>query len=188
MAFNAAGIFRITISNDYVALRAAAAPRRRSWTEIVAVPVAAISMLMLSLTLAAEPWARVCDPASARPFAIAALLLLVAADLLFEPRRLWSRSRNNAAMNTACVAVVATLVFCVMTTGWFAWPTLYPLLVFPLSVVMLPAIAVGFASRIPVSEEVRRWAILSCLVLATALVTLGSQSFQSHIACRWPGA
>lgn len=188
MAFNAGGIFRITITNDYVAHRVAAAVPRWRWTEIVAVPVAAISMLLVALTLAAEPWARICDPASTRPFAIASLLLLVAADLLFEPRRPWSRSRNNAAMNTACLAAILTLVFSVMTAGWFAWPVLYPLLVFPLSMVVLPAIVLGFASWIPMGTVARGRTIFVCLVLATVLVALGSQSYQSHIACRWPGA
>jgi hypothetical protein len=188
MAFNAGSIVRITIANDYVAYRAAATLPRWHWTEIVAVPVAAISMLLLALTLAAEPWARVCDPASIRPLAVAALLLLVAADLLFEPRRPWSRSRNNAAMNTACLAAAITLVFCVVTTNAFSWPVLYPLLVFPLSIVASPAIALGFASRIPMSANVRRRTIFACLFLATVLTTVGLQSYQSHIACRWPGA
>jgi hypothetical protein len=144
-------------------------------------------MLVFTLALAAEPWSRACNPASIRPFAIAALLLLIAADLLFEPRRVWSRSRDNAAMNSACIAFVLTLMFCVVTAGWFAWPVLYPLLVFPLSLVLLPALALGFASRIKMSIDVRRWTILICLVLATALMTIGTQSYQSHIACRWPG-
>jgi hypothetical protein len=187
MAFNAAGIFRIAIANDYVAHRVAAAPPRWHWTEIVAVPVAATSMLIFALALAADPWARTCDPASIRPYAVAALLLLVAADLLFEPRRAWSRSRSNAAMKTACVAAVMTLIFCVVTAGSFVWPVLYPLLIFPLSMVLLPVIALGFASRIPMSFEVRRWAIVSCLLLATASMALGTQGYQSHIACRWPG-
>jgi len=113
--------------------------------------------------------------------------MLVAADLLFEPRRAWSRSRSNAAMNTACVAAVMMLVLCVVTAGSFAWPVLYPLLVFPLIMVLLPVIALGFASRIPLSMEMRRWAIVSCLILATTLMALGMQGYQSHIACRWPG-
>ena len=187
MAFNAGGIFRITITNDYVGHRVAAAVPRWRWTEIAAVPVAATSMVLVALTLAAEPWARVCDPASTRPYAIASILLLVAADLLFEPRRAWSRSRNNAAMNTVCLAAILVLMFSVMTAGWLAWPVLYPLLVFPLSIVVLPAIALGFASRIPLSVDARRWTILACLFLGTMLIALGSQSYQSHIACRWPG-
>lgn len=187
MAFRAGSIFRITIANDYVAYRAAAAVPRWRWTEIVAVPVAASAMLVISLVLAAEPWSRACDPASVRPLAIAALLLLVTADLLFEPRRIWSRSRNNAAMNSACVATVLTLIFCVVTADWFAWPVLYPLLVFPLSVALLPALALGFASRIQMRDEVRLRVILGSLILATALITIGMRSYQDHIACRWPG-
>jgi hypothetical protein len=185
MAFKAGTIVRIEIANDYVAQRAAVSPRPWHWTEIVAVPVAALAMLTFTLTLAAEPWARICDPASVRPIAMASLLLLVAADLLFAPRRAWSRSRDNAAMNTASVAAVLTLVFCVVGAGSLSWPVLYPLLIFPLSVVSLPALAFGFASRIPMSGDVRRWVVVSCLALAVALVALGHLSYQAHIACRW---
>jgi hypothetical protein len=187
MAFRA-GAVRFTISNDYVAHRVAVAPRQWVWTEFVAVPIAAMSMVLLTLALAAEPWIRVCDPASVRPYAIAALLLLTAADLLFAPRREWSRSRNNATMNTTCVAALMIVVFCVAGAGSFAWPVLYPLLVFPLSLVMVPPIALGFASRLPLGADIRRWAVISCLTLAAALTLLGLTAYQAHIACRWPGA
>ena len=186
MAFRA-GALRFTISNDYVAHRVAVAPRQWHWTEFVAVPIAAMSMVMLTLALAAEPWIRTCDPAAVRPYAIAALLFLVAADLLFAPRREWSRSRNNAAMNTVLVATLMIVIVCVAGAGSFAWPVLYPLLVFPLSLVLAPSIALGFASWLPLSADVRRWAIISCLALATALTVLGLSAYQAHIACRWPG-
>ena len=188
MAFKPASIVRIAIANDYVAHRAKAAPRQWHWTEIVAIPIAAISMLTFALAIAAEPWVRNCDPAAIRPIAIASLLLLIAADLLFAPRRAWSRSRDNAAMNTVLVAAVLTLLFCVMSANSFAWPVLYPMLVFPLSLVLLPPIAIGFASRIPLGVEIRRWAIITCVVLSAALLLLGQHSYQAHIACRWPGA
>ena len=188
MAFKPAAIIRFAIANDYVAHRAGVAPRPWHWTEIVAIPIAAISMLTFALTIAAEPWVRDCDPAAIRPIAIASLLFLIAADLLFAPRRAWSRSRDNAAMNTVSVAAVLTLLFCVISANSFAWPLLYPMLVFPLSLVLLPPIAIGFASRIPLRAEIRRWAVISCLMLAAALLLLGQSSYQAHIACRWPGA
>jgi hypothetical protein len=187
MAFRA-GAVRFTISNDYVARRVAVAPRQWHWAEFVAVPIAAMSMVLLTLALAAEPWIRVCDPAAVRPYAIAALLFLIAADLLFAPRREWSRSRNNAAMNTVLVAALMILIFCVAGAGSFAWPVLYPLLVFPLSLVLAAPIALGFASRLPLGADLRRWAIVSCLTLATAMSLLGLKAYQAHIACRWPGA
>jgi hypothetical protein len=188
MAFKPASIVRIAIANDYVAHRARVAPRQWHWTEIVAIPIAAISMLTFALAIAAEPWVRNCDPAAIRPMALASLLLLIAADLLFAPRRAWSRSRDNAAMNTVSIAAVLTLLFCVMSADSFSWPVLYPMLVFPLSMILLPPIAIGFASRIPLCMELRRWAILSCVVLAATLILLGQQPYQAHIACRWPGA
>ncbi len=187
MAFRPASIVRIAIANDYVAHRARVAPRQWHWTEIVAIPIAAISMLTFALTIAAEPWVRNCDPAAIRPIAFASLLLLIAADLLFAPRRAWSRTRDNAAMNTVSVAAVLTLLFCVLSADAFAWPMLYPMLIFPLSLVLLPPIAIGFASRIPIGLEIRRWAVLSCVVLAAALLLFGQHSYQAHIACRWPG-
>src|SRR5699024_6790680 len=139
--------------NDYVAHREAAALPRWHWTEIVAVPVAAMAMLTFALALAAEPWSRACDPASVRPFAMATLLLLIAADLIFDPRRPWSRSRNNAVMNSASFAAILTLIFCVVSADRMAWPVLYPLLAFPLSLVLLPPLALGFASRLPLNTE-----------------------------------
>ena len=74
MAFRPASIVRIAIANDYVAHRARVAPRQWHWTEIVAIPIAAISMLTFALTIAAEPWVRNCDPAAIRPIALASLL------------------------------------------------------------------------------------------------------------------
>jgi hypothetical protein len=186
MAFRA-GAVRFSISNDYVAHRVAVAPRQWQWTEFVAVPIAAMSMVMLTLALAAEPWIRACNPAAVRPIAVAALLLLIAADLLFAPRREWSRSRNNATMNTICLASLIIVIVCVAGAGSFDWPVLYPLLVFPLSLVLAPPIALGFASRLPLGADIRRWAIISCLALATALALLGLNAYQAHIACRWPG-
>ena len=155
----------------------------------MAIPIAAISMLTFALAIAAEPWVRNCDPA-AMPvrLRLASLLFLIAADLLFAPRRAWSRSRDNAAMNTVSIAAALTLLFCVISADAFAWPLLYPMLVFPLSMVLLPPIAIGFASRIPLRVEVRRWAIISCVVLARHCCSCGQQSYQAHIACRWPGA
>jgi hypothetical protein len=188
MAFKPASIVRIAIANDYVAHRARVGPRPWHWTEIVAIPVAAISMLTFALAIAAEPWVRDCNPAAIGPIALASLLLLIAADLLFAPRRAWSRSRDNAAMNTVSIAAVLTLLFCVMSAEAFAWPLLYPMLVFPLSLVLLPPIAIGFSSRIPLGLEIRRWAIISCVVLSAALLLLGQHSFQAHVACRWSGA
>ena len=188
MVLPAGVTFKINIANDYVSRRHAAATPWWRWRELAAVPIAASAMLACGLVVAAEPWARVCNPASVRPFALATVLLLIAADLLMLPRREWSRSRNNAVMNTGCVAALAMLVFCVVSNGWFAWPVLFPLLVFPLTLVLLPVFGIGLVAWLPLSAEVRRWAVAISLVLAAALVTIGQHAYQAHIACRWPGA
>ena len=188
MALRAGGIFRITVTNDYVAHRVAAARPWWQWNEIAAIPVAATSMLTFSLYIAGEPWLRACNPATTRPLLIATICLMIAADLLLAPRREWSRSRNNATMNTVLIGALFALIFCVVATNSFAWPVLFPLLTFPLSLLLLPAFGIGFASRIPLSEENRRWVIGLSLALAVVLLVLGLNAYQSHVGCLWAGA
>ena len=188
MALRAGGIFRITVTNDYVAHRVAAAQPWWRWSELAAIPIAALSMLTFSLLIAGAPWLRDCNPTATRPLLIATICLMISADLLMAPRREWSRSRNNATMNTVMIGALFTLIFCVVATNSFAWPVLFPLLTFPLSLVLLPAFGIGVVSRFPISELNRQWIIGICLVLAGVLLVLGMNGYQTHIACRWAGA
>jgi hypothetical protein len=187
MALPSGHIFRINIVNDYVARRAAAADRWWRWQELAAVPVAVGSMLALTLALAAEPWTRTCRPATALPLLAAAALLFIAADLLLEPRMAWSRSRNNATMNTGCIAFLAVVLFCVATSQSLAWPMLYPAFIFPLSLVVPVLLGAGLISWIPFDEPTRRALIAGCLVLSAALILLGGAAFQANVSCHWDG-
>lgn len=185
MAFRAGGIVRFEISNDYVAHRTAAAKSWFAWTEIAAIPVAALSMLSLTLAFAAEPLAATCNPASALPYFGASLAFLVAADLLFAPRRPWSRSRNNAAMNVTSVGALLVVIFSAISAGWYGWSLLYPLLIFPLSLVIAPVIGFGPLRRIPMRRDVREPVIMISLILGTALIVFGHHGYQAQIACHW---
>ena len=185
MVFSGGHIFRISIANDYVAHRAAAAGRWWRWQELAALPVGVIAMIGMTFGLAAEPWLTSCRPVSTLPTLVGSILLLVAADLLLEPRAAWSRSRDNAAMNCVCLAAPATLLLCIATSGTLAWPLLYPLLTLPLALVVPAALAVGVVSHLPLDEPTRRALVAGCLIVATLLFLAGGMPFQDQVACRW---
>jgi hypothetical protein len=187
MAMLAKGTVRVEISNDYVARRTAAALPWLRWSDIAAVPVAATAMLSLTLGLAAEPWAPGCSPAAAYPFFGAALVFLMAADLLFAPRQQWSRSRNNAAMNTTGAGTLVVLLMCPLAAGWFAWPAFFPLLLFPLSLIVPPVIGFGLFHRVKLSPSAHGVAIGACLTVGAALMIVGHHGLQMQAACRWTG-
>ena len=181
----AKGIVQFEISNDYVARRTAAALPWLVWSEIAAIPVAAAAMLVLTFALASEPWAPGGTSAAAYPWFGAALLYLIAADLLFAPRRPWSRSRNNAAMNTTCAGTLGAVLVCPIAASLYAWPAFFPLLLFPLSLIIPPVIGFGPCHRFGLTQRARRYVIGGCLVVGPALVMFGHHAFQAQVAYRW---
>ena len=165
----AKGIVQFEISNDYVARRTAAALPWLVLSEIAAIPVAAPG----GTSAAAYPWFG------------AALLYLIAADLLFAPRRPWSRSRNNAAMNTTCAGTLGAVLVCPIAASLYAWPAFFPLLLFPLSLIIPPVIGFGPCHRFGLTQRARRYVIGGCLVVGPALVMFGHHAFQAQVAYRW---
>lgn len=187
MVFRAGGIVRFEISNDYVANRTAAARSWFTWSEIAGIPVAALAMLSMTMAFAAEPLAPGCDPASALPYFGAAIAFFIAADLLFAPRRPWSRSRNNASMNVTGIGTLLAVIFFTASAAWYGWSFLYPLLIFPLSLFVPPVIALAPLRRLPIRRDVRELVIVASLMVGIALVLIGHHPFQAQIACRWAG-
>jgi hypothetical protein len=188
MALRAGQIFRISIANDYVAYRTAAAVPGWQWREVAAVPVAVLSMLALILGIAAEPWVSTCRPVTALPLIAAGALLFMAADLLLDRRSAWSRSRNNAAMNSGTIGFMVLLLFSIASSQMLAWPLLYPVLMFPLSLVVPVLLGLGTVSWLPIEERARRMIVSCCLVTGAALLLLDGSPFQASVACRWGGS
>ena len=180
--------FSVSVTPDYYELCWPSESGRWRWTHAPGILVAAIAMITGALAFAAEPWATICTPASTLPMIASTLLLFVASDLMLKPRPPWARFRDRGIMQAGLLASGLMLMFCVLGSGAFAWPFLFPLFVLPMSLPIVLGLGIGIVSRVPMSIPVWRGLIVGCLVVALLLSASSMPMFQSHVACHWAGA
>src|SRR3954451_15352419 len=128
----------VYIGGFYLKQRFDLADRRHKWTHLPGIAVGALAMIAAALTFASEPWAIDSSPLAWAPLMIATALLLFAADLMLRPKPPWVRFRDNSVIHAGLLALLGILVFAVLTDHALAWPTLFPVFVFPMA---LPAFA-----------------------------------------------
>ena len=182
------GDFTVSITPDYYEQRWPSDSGRWRWTHVPGILVAALAMITGSLVFAAEPWSPACTPASTLPLIVATLLLFVASDLMLKPRPPWARFRDKGIMHAGLIAFILMLMFCVLGSTWFAWPVLFPLFVFPMSLPILLALGIGTVSRIPLPVGTWRAVVIGCLLAALLLSVVSMPFFENHVSCRWAGA
>ena len=180
--------FSVRLNPDYYEQSWPSDSGRWRFTHTPGIAVAALAMLTGSLAFAAEPWAAKCNPVSTVPMIAATLLFFTASDLMLKPRPPYARFRDQGLMQACLVATTLMLMFCVLANTMLAWPVLFPLFVFPMSLPIILALGVGVVSRMRMSVETWRVLIIGCLILATTLSISGMPFFQNHVACRWTGA
>jgi hypothetical protein len=180
--------FNIYIGGFYLKQRFDLVDGRHRWTHLPGIAVAALAMMSASLTFAAEPWSADTNPLAWVPLALATALLLAAADLMLRPKPPWVRFRDNSVIYAGWIALLGTLVFAVLTDGALAWPTLFPLFVFPMALPAFTFLGLAPASRLIIDDRTWRRTILICLALGLLLLLVAAYPYQHQIATSWSHA
>ena len=178
----------IYVDGFYLKQRLDLVESRHRWTHVPGIAVGAAAMIAAALTFAAEPWSTDSNPLAWLPLAFATVLLLVAADLMLRPKPPWVRFRDNSVIYAGWLALFGILVFSVLTDNALAWPTLFPLFVFPMALPAFTFLGLAPASRLHLDDPSWRRVILISLCLGAMLLIVAAYPYQQQIAQSWAGS
>jgi hypothetical protein len=158
---------------------------RCRWTHVPGIAVAALAYIVGALAFATEPWAPSTNMLASIPILSATILLTASADLMLRPKRPWSRFRDAGVMQSGLLAITVTLILCVLTDDWLAWPVLYPLFLLPIALPLVGFLGMAPFSRLQIDTFGRVRIIAGSLITSAIMLAIAAHPFQHQVATQW---